>query len=93
MMRVSSTVVSSLAGSSAKPGAISHSTRNGMNRMASAEIAISAAISTESTSSAKRRAASTPLPSSSLAKSGMKAVLNAPSAKSRRNKLGKRKAA
>jgi hypothetical protein len=93
MTRVKSTVVSSFSGSSAKPGAISHSTRNGMNRMASADSAISAAISTESTSSAKRRAACGPSPSSSLAKSGMKAVLNAPSANSRRNRLGKRKAA
>ncbi len=54
--------------------------------------AITAAKSAAMASSAKRRAASAPSPSSRFENSGMKAMLKAPSAKKRRNMLGSRKA-
>ena len=58
--------------------------------MANAEKASSQASSTEKTSIAKARAFSGLSPSMRLANSGTKALLNAPSANSARNRLGKR---
>ncbi len=81
------TPISNLSGVSAKPGAMRYMAQ-GMASSAMAVKAINVKSRTESASSAKRRAAVLPSPSSALAKSGTKAELNAPSANNLRKRLG-----
>ncbi len=86
-------VFSNFTGSSTKPGAITVRTMKGIDSSIRIVKASSTVNRTPKTSSEKRLAPSMPFASISLAKSGTKAELNAPSAKSRRKVLGKRKAA
>ncbi|MNY55549.1 hypothetical protein D3C86_1915350 [compost metagenome] len=79
--------------SSAKPGAMMKRTSHGMASSMTMVMRRSAEKSTPKTSSEKRLAPSTPLASISFENSGTKAALKAPSANSRRNRFGKRKAA
>ena len=91
MRRVSCTVRSSFPGSSAKPGArtcVSH----GITIWAAMTSTSSVHSRTVRTSSANDLAAARPSRSSTPAKSGTKAALNAPSANSRRRKFGSLKA-
>ena len=90
-MRVSSTARSNFSGIPLKPGA-SRYMSHGMAISASAVKRRSTNRSPASASSAKERAACGPSPSRRLANSGTNAELKAPSANSRRNRLGKRKA-
>ena len=80
-----------MPGSSRKPGAIACISQ-GMAAMAATVSASRTKRKTARVSSAKRRAAASPSSSRRRAKSGTKAALKAPSAKIRRNMLGKRKA-
>ena len=91
-MRVSSTVRSNFGLSSTKPGT-KIGKIHGMKISTSSVTVQTTTVSQEMMREAQSRAGSIPSCSSSLAKSGMKAVLKAPSAKSRRNRLGKRNAA
>ncbi len=93
MIRASSTVRSNFSGVSWKAGAITVAARNGMKASAAAENTTRTSVRTEKTSPANRAALSSPFASTSLAKIGTKAELNAPSANSRRNRFGKRSAA
>ena len=88
MIVASDTVSPNFCGSSAKPGAITKRTSNGIANSIAMVITSSTEKSTPNTSSEKRRAPSMPFASISLEKSGTKAALKAPSAKSRRNVLG-----
>ncbi len=87
------TVLSNFTGSSVKPGAMTVRTMKGIESSITMVRNRSTVKRTPNTSSEKRRAPSMPFFSISLAKSGTKAELNAPSAKSLRNVFGKRKAA
>ena len=86
-MRANSTARSNFSGSSANPGAkryIAH----GMAICIAVQNTSRIAISTESTRSLKRLAASAPSSVRMRVKSGMKAAAKAPSANRRRKKLG-----
>src|SRR4051794_15607784 len=87
------TVRWNFSGLSLKPGAITVSTSSGIASSMAMVIAVSTVNRTPNTSSEKRRAPLMPFASISLAKSGTKAVLKAPSANSRRKVLGNWKAA
>ena len=93
MMIAIDTVLSNFIGSATKPGAMTKRTISGIDSSIRIVRPSSTVKRTPNTSSEKRRAPSSPLASISLANKGTKAELNAPSAKSRRNVLGKRKAA
>src|SRR5690625_3725243 len=90
-MRVSSTASWNCSGSSVKPGAMTGMSQGMAARAMAVKISRPAA-RTAIASSANRFAASLPSSSSLAANSGTKAALNAPSAKRRRKRLGKRKA-
>ncbi len=87
MIRAMVTVTSNLSGVSAKPGAFSH-TIAGMATMHRTVRTSRTGTNIDTTCAAKVRALASPPASSSLANSGTKAVLNAPSAKMRRNRFG-----
>src|SRR5476651_288899 len=86
-MRPKVTAISKVAVSARRPGAITASTC-GMPRISTIEKGISTTSSAAWAWRAKVTAASRPLPCSSLANSGTKAAEKAPSANSRRKKLG-----
>ena len=93
MTTASSTVTSNFSASPAKPGAMTHATSHGIASSMAMVMMSSTVKRTPNTSSETRLAPSMPPASISLANSGTKAALKAPSAKRRRNRLGKRKAA
>ena len=93
MIVASATVRSNFCGLSTKPGATMVATSSGIASSIRMVMAVSTVKRTPNTSSEKRLAPSMPLASISLANSGTKAALKAPSANSRRNVLGNWKAA
>src|SRR3990172_868507 len=91
VIRVSNTARSNFSGVSAKPGARRYMS-HGIAIMQSADNSTRMKTRPAIASSANRRAASRPSPSSLPAKRGMNAELKAPSPNRRRNRFGKRKA-